>query len=148
MNEKPMTQIQTNSPIGRAAMHPSITQEQIFRLVEEFYGRVRASPRLGMVFEGNMSGPWDVHLEKMKGFWRSVLLRSGEYKGQPVPVHLKMTEIETVDFQVWIGLFAETANDVFSKEAAELVIEAARRIATSLWLSRAPDPFASPPAFA
>ncbi|MEZ5870639.1 MAG: group III truncated hemoglobin [Nitratireductor sp.] len=139
---------QTNSIVGRAAMHPSITEGQISRLVEEFYGRVRSCPRLGAIFADSMSGSWDDHLEKMKEFWRSVLLRTGEYKGQPVPVHLRITEIETSDFQTWIEHFVDTANDVFSKDAAQTVIEAARRIATSLWLSRQSDPFASPPAFA
>ena len=142
-----MTRLEARPRVNRQALHPSITAEQIDRLVDEFYTEVRRNTRLSPIFDANMSGDWDSHLEKMKAFWRSVLLKSGEYKGQPVPVHLKIKEVTSQDFEEWLWLFSATANRVFHGQAAELVIEAARRIATSLWLSRSTDPFASPPAW-
>lgn len=140
-----MTEISARPVVERHAVHPSITPAQIAEFVDRFYDDVRANPRLGPIFSREIDGHWDAHLDKMKAFWRSVLLRTGEYKGQPVPVHLRIADIATDDFAEWLSLFTVVSSRVFHPEAAPLVDEAARRIATSLWLSRSPDPFASPP---
>ncbi len=128
-----------------ASLHPSITAEQISDLVEQFYESVQANERLGPIFSEQTSDPWGEHLAKMKTFWRSVLLRNGEYKGKPVPVHQRLDGVTTEDFEEWLGLFSKTCYSVFSQQAAPLVEEAERRIATSLWLARTNDPFATPP---
>ncbi len=139
-----MTNIEGRPVVIRESVHPSISTVQISDLVEQFYDRVANDPRLAPIFAKHMSQDWDTHLEKMKAFWRSVLLRTGEYKGKPVPAHLKIDGIEVTDFQLWLRLFVETANEIFAPEVAGLVESAALRIATSLWLSRARDPFALP----
>ncbi|MEZ5812006.1 MAG: group III truncated hemoglobin [Rhizobiaceae bacterium] len=140
-----MAEISASPAMERTAVHPSITPGQISELVDRFYGDVRANARLGPIFDRELDGRWDAHLDKMKAFWRSVLLRTGEYRGQPVSAHLRISDIVTDDFGEWLSLFAAVSGKVFHPEAAPLVDEAARRIATSLWLSRSRDPFASPP---
>ena len=120
---------------GREPVHESITPAQIFDLVERFYARVRGDTRLGPIFEARMNGHWADHLDRMKAFWSSVLLRSGAYKGQPVPAHLRLKEVLSDDFQHWLLLFRRTARECFEAEAAGLVIAAAERIARSLWLA-------------
>lgn len=132
-------------PAGRMPVHPSITERQISDLVDRFYDRVWADPRLGPIFSGRLEKTRDEHLAKMKTFWSSVLLRSGDYKGKPVPAHAKLDEVVGADFAIWLGLFRPVARDVFSNEAAPLVIEAAERIATSLWLAMFGTPFSNPP---
>ena len=147
MNVLKMSDFQARPAVRKPleSIHTSITEEQISDLVEQFYARVLASERLGPIFSGQTSGPWSEHLSKMKSFWRSVLLRNGEYKGKPVPAHQRLEGVTTDDFEEWLGLFSLTCQQVFSHQAASLVEEAARRIATSLWLARANDPFATPP---
>ena len=141
-----MTEIPARpSSFRRTSLHPTITQEQISALVDQFYSEIREHPRLGPVFNKHIDGHWRPHLAKMKSFWRSVLLRTGEYKGKPVPVHQKLEGIDTADFAEWLALFAKTSGTVFSPEAVPLVNEAAEKIATSLWLSRCEDPMAQPP---
>ncbi|MEH0071535.1 group III truncated hemoglobin [Pannonibacter sp. Pt2-lr] len=105
--------------------------------MDSFYDAVRADERLGPIFEARMAGHWDAHLERMKSFWGSVLLKTGEYKGRPVPAHLPMRqEVESDDFRRWLTLFRQTARSVFADpEAAAIVIRQAERIATSLWLA-------------
>lgn len=149
MNDKlTMPDIEARPAVNRESVHPSITAEQISTLVDLFYGEVRSNQSLAPLFADNMSSDWDVHLNKMKSFWRSVLLKTGEYKGRPVPVHLQINPIVSQDFEEWLRLFSGVCSKVFSEEAAPVVNEAARRIATSLWLSRSNDPFASPPNWA
>ena len=140
-----MPEIEARPAVNRESLHPSITVEQIDLLVERFYAEVRNNSRLAPLFADNMSGSWDVHLAKMKGFWRSVLLKTGEYKGRPVPVHLKIKPIDADDFEEWLQLFTQVSNDTFTPDAADAVTHTARRIATSLWLSRITDPHAKMP---
>ncbi len=131
--------------IERKPVHPSIDAAQISDLVDQFYGKVRADDRLGFLFAQGMEKDWPEHLSRMKAFWRSVLLKSGEYKGKPVPVHMKLAEIKTEDFQQWLSLFEETASELMDAEAVPIVLETAERIATSLWLARNSDIFAKTP---
>lgn len=140
------TEFQIISPIDRRQpVHPSITDHQVSDLVEKFYVRVRNNPDLSAIFATHMRNDWDSHLPKMKAFWRSVLLKTGEYKGKPVPVHTRLTGVGTEDFHIWLDLFATTVAEVITPAARPIVIEAATRIATSLWLARTADPFAPLP---
>lgn len=129
----------------RVPAHSSITAEQVSQLVDQFYNRVRADNRLAPLFVAHMSADWDVHLPKMKAFWRSVLLKTGEYKGKPVPAHAKMKDVGTDDFSQWLVLFGTTVQEVFEPAAWPPIMQAAERIATSLWLVTNPSPFENPP---
>lgn len=129
----------------RTPVHPSITAEQISDLVDQFYERARGDARLGPLFEAHVHDNWGPHLDKMKGFWRSVLLRTGEYNGRPVPAHVNIGAIDEADFRLWLGLFGETVDEVFEPGARALVVDAARRIASSLWIATNGDLMAAPP---
>lgn len=130
---------------ARIAAHESLSHEQVSELVEQFYGRVRSDDRLAPLFTQHMSLEWPIHLVRMKSFWRSVLLKTGEYKGKPVPAHTKMQNVKTEDFAHWLDLFGTTVREVFTPAAQPIVIDAAERIATSLWLAMKADPFSIPP---
>ncbi len=120
-------------PAGREPAHPSINEQQICALVEKFYDSVWADPTLGPIFIDRIGDCRAAHLEKMKLFWSSVLLKTGVYKGRPVPAHKKLSEVRTEDFSVWLHHFRLVAVQVFSNEAAPIVISTAERIALSLW---------------
>jgi len=117
----------------------------IDRLVETFYRKVGSHPRLGPIFAIRNHGDWQPHLAKMKLFWRSILLRTGEYKGSPPQVHMAIGELESSDFDHWINLFEETSRECLAQEQAEIANEYARRIARSLWLSCFGSAFDTPP---
>ena len=142
MSEFPFT---VGPKIERTPVHPSIDTAQISALVDQFYAKVRAHERLGHLFADGMEKDWPEHLDRMKAFWRSVLLKTGEYKGKPVPAHMKLEEIKTDDFRQWLQLFEETASNLMAPEAVPLVLKTAERIASSLWLARNPDPFTKVP---
>ena len=124
-------------------LHRAITQENISRLVDEFYDRVFADARIGPIFLKHIGEDRSAHMRTMNQFWSSVLLKTRSYAGQPVPVHLKLTEVRREDFAVWLGLFRETAREIFEPEAATIVIASAERIAESLKLAM----FGSPELF-
>jgi hemoglobin len=134
--------------VRRQPAHPSIDSAQISALVDTFYGRIREDDRLGAVFNDRLSDRWEPHLGKMKAFWRSVLLKTGEYKGQPVPTHYKLKEVVSDDYRIWLELFRETAFEVFKdEEAARIVIRQAEKIAQSLWMATIASPFDKVPGF-
>jgi len=118
-----------------------ISHEEIATLVDTFYAEIRRHPRLGPLFEDRIAGRWGPHLERMNLFWRSVLLHTGEYYGQPVVKHNALPDLEEDDFRLWTGLFAEVAGRLFDAERAAAIVTVARRIARSLWLARFGTPF-------
>lgn len=129
----------------RSKSNLEITREQISLLVDEFYLNIRTDAQLAPIFERIIDGNWEPHLEKMKAFWRSVLLKTGEYKGQPVPKHNQIDGLKTEDFLQWLELFGKTTKQIFDEATAMQINETAKRIASSLWLARNTDPFRSPP---
>jgi hemoglobin len=112
-----------------------MTEAEISALVDAFYDRVRRDPLLGSLFESAVHD-WPAHLETLAGFWSSVMLTSGRYKGSPMAAHLRHAErIEPAMFDRWLELWRETARDMLARGDAEAVIAKAERIAESLKLA-------------
>ncbi len=129
----------------RKGAHTRISAEDISRLVDEFYAEVRMHPRLGPIFNTRLDGKWPAHLDKLKAFWRSVLLTTGEYYGRPVPAHNGIAELEEGDFALWLNLFDQTIDRIFDPYGRMIIKDKARRIARSLWFARFGTPFNAPP---
>ena len=71
----------------------------------------------------------------MAEFWSSVMLGSGRYKGNPMMAHLKhKAAIDPSMFERWLGLWRETALEMFDPDAAIALVSKAERIAESLQL--------------
>ena len=123
---------------ARLAISPGyplgVTEEMIETLVRAFYDKVRADGTLGPIFAARITGDWEPHLRNMFDFWSSVTLMTGRYHGTPMPAHAKITEIAPEHFARWLELFAETAREVCTPEAAALFADRAERIAQSLQL--------------
>ncbi|GIX20268.1 group III truncated hemoglobin [Erythrobacter cryptus] len=106
--------------------------EVIGRVVERFYGRVRADALLGPIFDARIDD-WPAHLAKMKGFWRSVLLGTAEFSGNPMVRHQQIPGLEERHFRHWLELFYRTVQEECSQaEGAEQFSARARMIAESL----------------
>lgn len=107
----------------------------ISELVDTFYARVRAHPRLGPIFNGEIDD-WPAHLAKLKDFWASVAMNAGRYSGKPVPAHMKLDGIAREDFGLWLGLFRGTLEDIATgEETVDYFMVRAERIAQSLQLA-------------
>ena len=132
----------------RKGAHTQISADDISRLVDEFYAEVRAHPRLGPIFNTRLDGKWPAHLDKLKAFWRSVLLTTGEYYGRPVPAHNGIAELEESDFALWLNLFDQSIDRIFDPYGRIIIKDKARRIAKSLWFARFGTPFNTPPEWA
>ena len=127
---------QRRAEIQAKAAAMGIDEVYVSQLVDCFYGRVRAHPLLGPVFEEVIGENWDRHLRTMKDFWASVAFNAGRYGGKPVPAHKKLTKVQPWHFNIWLALFRQTLEDTAPSPAAVLYfMERAERIAQSLQLA-------------
>ena len=122
---------------------PPFDEEEISRLVEKFYARVREDDSLGPVFN-NAIHNWSAHLALLKEFWSTVLRGTGRYKGNPMLAHFRLP-IEERHFVRWLQLFSETANKEMSARHAEVVVRKAEQIGMNMRRVLAVRPEASGP---
>lgn len=112
----------------------ALSEDDIARLVHTFYDKIRDHEDLGPIFERELAGTWEPHLDKMVRFWATMVIGDqGErkYDGRPLPVHMKLPDLRDHHFGQWLVLFRETAHELFSDDVAGLFIERAERMAQS-----------------
>jgi hemoglobin len=100
-------------------------------MVDRFYAKIRSDVVLGPIFAAHVAD-WPPHLERMKGFWRSVLFSSGEFNGNPMLKHVAIPDLDRSQFAQWLALFDETLLEIGPAPARTLILERARNIANSL----------------
>ena len=108
------------------------TEQEITRLVHEFYAKVRRDEVLGPIFNAHIQD-WDRHLAKLVDFWSSVLLRTGRFTGAPMPKHAALPGLSADLFHRWLALFHETASAQSNQALGQSAYAMAQRIAQSLW---------------
>lgn len=112
-----------------------LDEAQLEALIPLFYARVRGDVILAPVFDSAIAD-WDDHLEKLVGFWSSVMLASGRYKGNPVAAHMKrLARITPPMFDRWLALWAAVTDENMTAANASALQQKAARIAESLKLA-------------
>lgn len=111
---------------------PSLDEVRIAGLVDRFYDKVRADPRLGPVFNAVVAD-WDEHKRLLTSFWCSVVLRAGTYRGNPMAKH-RPHAIDAAHFERWLQLWTETVHEALDADAAAVMVEYATRIGDGLRL--------------
>lgn len=92
--------------------------EDVKKLVDAFYGKVRENNLLAPVFNERIKDRWPEHLEKMYTFWQTILLEERTYFGSPFPPHAKLP-VEHAHFEEWMKLFTQTIDELFIGEKAK-----------------------------
>ena len=108
------------------------TEEEVTRLVHEFYAQVRLDPALGPIFESAVHD-WPGHLAQLVDFWSAILRRTARFSGAPMPKHAALPGLSLELFERWLGLFEVTLAEQPNRAMADQAWLAARRIARSLW---------------
>jgi hemoglobin len=121
-------------------MRPTADQIAVRNLVTAFYTRVRRDHILAQVFEravGKTDAEWAAYLANQRDFWLSVMPTTGPYRGNPVPAHLRLSDLEPAMFERWLSLLRGTCTDLFEPEMASAFQDRVGRIARSLWCAPA-----------
>lgn len=95
-----------------------ITLDDIKKLVDTFYEKVRRNELIGPIFNERIQDRWPQHLEKMYTFWQTVLLGEHTYFGSPFPPHANLP-VSHKHFEKWMELFTQTLDELFTGEKAE-----------------------------
>lgn len=95
-----------------------LTRIDIQLLVDTFYAKVQKDDFIGPIFNEKIGNRWPEHLEKMYGFWETILLEVHSYSGSPFPPH-KQLPVSKEHFERWMQLFNETADQLFQGPLAD-----------------------------
>jgi len=88
------------------------TLDDVKKLVDVFYDRIRMDELLAPIFNGIIKDRWPQHLNTMYTFWQTVLLGEHTYFGSPFVPHAKLP-IDHIHFQSWLKLFNATVDELF-----------------------------------
>lgn len=124
MNATPTTALPIASP-------ELCSEEEVTRLVHDFYARVREEERLGPVFEGHVRD-WPEHLAQLVDFWSAMLRGTRRFKGSPMSKHMAI-DLEKDLFDRWLVLFHITTAECNSPPMQALADDVAARIADTFW---------------
>ncbi len=95
-----------------------LTQDDVKILVDCFYEKVRKDKILSPIFNDKIKDQWASHLDKMYGFWESILLQDRSYYGNPFLKHVNLP-IEKIHFDRWESIFYTTVDELFEGKKAE-----------------------------
>ena len=113
-------------------MHLELSPASIATLVHDFYTDVQGDLALSTVFNASIGNDWTPHMARMTAFWCSVMLGTGEYKGNVFGKHMLVENVEFHHFRHWLDLFTINVRRLFEPEVADQFVLVARRIAGSL----------------
>lgn len=102
-------------------------------LINSFYERVRTDETIGYLFDDVAKVDWPHHLPIMYSFWEQILFHTGGYKGNPMPVHVRLHEqspLKPEHFNRWLSLFKQNADELFEGDVTEQAKQRAESIAT------------------
>jgi len=120
-----------------------VTDDQIARVMDIFYARIRVHPDLGPVFNGHIGtsdAEWDDHIALITRFWRNALLGEGGYDGNPMRVHVTSPDITPALFDPWLALFGQVLDGELPPEAATPWLALATRIGASFRMAMGETP--------
>lgn len=113
--------------------HPDLyTEEEIVKLVHEFYAKARKDPFLGPIFEEHVID-WDAHFVQMTNFWSAQLRGTSRFRGAPMPKHIALPDLSAKLFERWLALFKQTTHELGNAALEQHANTIATFIANRLW---------------
>jgi hemoglobin len=113
--------------------HDLQNRADIELLVNCFYDKVKQDETIGYLFNDVAKVNWEKHLPVMYSFWENIIFYTSNYQGNPMDAHTKLNQqsrLKMQHFQQWNKLFAESVDQLFEGEKAELIKQRALSIST------------------
>ena len=108
------------------------TEEEINKLVHEFYAKARKDPALGPIFEEHVID-WDAHFVQMTNFCLAQLRGTSRFRGAPMPKHIVLPDLTAELFLRWLELFKQTTHELGNTALEQHANTIATFIANRLW---------------
>ncbi|MFG0242344.1 MAG: group III truncated hemoglobin [Phycisphaerales bacterium JB054] len=128
---QPRHRLPLTEPLAGSNVAGLVSESDIRRLVDRFYGTVRGDDLLGPIFTQHVAD-WSLHLPKMYAFWSTVVLRTGRYSGRPIEAHEPLPGLTQAHFDRWLRLWAQTVTEVIHTDAQRVFVLSAERMAASM----------------
>jgi hemoglobin len=124
--------------MDQEVLHDIISTEDIRKLIDTFYTRVKEDEVIGYIFNEVANVNWEHHLPKMYAFWEFLLLGGESYSGNPIEPHKNLHQrhpLKKEFFDRWVELFTRTVDENFRGINAEEAKNKARLIAMT-WIPK------------
>ena len=113
-------------------------RQDISVLVRTFYAKIREDVVLGPIFIANITD-WESHLDLLTDFWETQLFLKRKYHGNPVTAHQEVDDkmnhtITSEHFGLWLNLWFETIDELFTGEVAWIAKNRAQKMSTMLFM--------------
>lgn len=108
-------------------------QEDLYVLVDEFYKKLLTDPTISYIFTDVVKIKIEEHLPILVTFWSQGILGTGGYTKNLTEIHLDIDKKEHLTpelFQIWLGHFNSTVDELFLGTKAEQIKNQALSIAT------------------
>ncbi len=108
-------------------------QEDLYLLVDEFYKKLLADPSISYIFTDVVKIKILEHLPILVTFWSQAILGTGGYTKNLTEIHLDIDKKEHLTpelFNIWLGHFNNTVDELFAGSKAEQIKTQALSIAT------------------
>ena len=110
-------------------------RDDIIKLVDAFYIKVKADDLLGNIFTDVVHVNWETHLPRMYDFWENILFYTGNFDGNPMITHRELSakcEIKRSHYKHWNSLFNKTVDDLFKGDKADEIKQRAMNISKAM----------------
>ena len=107
-------------------------REDIASIVESFYKLAMSDEKIGYIFTDVAKLNLEKHIPTICDFWETVLFGNMVYRGSVVSKHIelhKLSRLEPLHFDTWIGIWEEIVNSNFKGEKADEMIHRAKLMA-------------------
>lgn len=109
------------------------TQDDLYLLVDSFYKKLLADPAISYIFTDVVKIKLEEHLPILVTFWSQAILGTGGYTKNLTQIHLDIDQKEHLTpelFNIWLGHFNTTVDELFAGSKAEQIKTQALSIAT------------------
>lgn len=108
-------------------------REDLLLLMKEFYKKLLADDSINYLFIDVARIDLPHHLPILVDFWDSILFHNDTYRKNAMQPHMVLngkSPLQKHHFEIWLGYFKETVDELFEGEKAFLAKERATSIAT------------------
>jgi hemoglobin len=109
------------------------SREDLEIFTRAFYTRLLADDKVNYIFTDVAQIDLEEHLPKITDFWELSMFHTGPYRNNPMQVHMQLNDKEQLTsehFDIWLGHFNATVDELFEGPNTEKIKTRAVSIAT------------------